>query len=89
MEKEEMKDNIYEFMSSLLKVLFFIIGIAVFCIILYEYGKSQKEIIVKPEIKCIVGTTWELDAEKTFYVLQPDSKKCLTVYEEVEQRVVK
>ena len=84
-----MKDNIYEYISTSLKIAFFIISVIVFCKIFYDYGKSQKETIVKPELKCIAGTTWELDSEKTFYVLQPDSKKCLTVYEEAEQRVVK
>jgi hypothetical protein len=90
LEEEEMKDNnMYEFISTSLKVFFIVVSVIVLCKIFYDYGKSEKIVEIKPEIKCIAGTTWELDSEKTFYVLQPDSKKCITVYEEAKQRVVK
>ena len=73
-----MKDNIYEYISTSLKIAFFIISVIVFCKIFYDYGKSQKEIVVKSELKCIKGSLWQLSEDKTYFYPAPSPTKCLT-----------
>ena len=77
-----MKDNnMYEFISTSLKVFFIVVSVIVLCKIFYDYGKSEKIVEIKPLTKCIHGTTWTKEEHTDFYFLDKDTKKCIEEFQ--------